>query len=954
MNQRMLIPLLVAPLLGLCQVPGLLTENGLTNSNAVSYQKAQRLPTGGKCTASPPFASDGENPATLPFSESRLTNGDPSFAYRNVPSPYSYWQGLGRGEVEFDLGQPYRLHRVRVCILNSGPHGTERIELYRRGDPLEFPEALKLAELHAKNGWNEFAELDAMSDGVRIRFTAQPGKAYITISEVEIWGTEAPPQTVSATPKRANAKAILENGIEWYAFDFGPAASPVFANFTGVSRDTGYTDEKGYGFLPSQGGEQGTVSNFGPDSKTIPGLHERDRVGKKASYTDDLYRDFVMTSQYYHTQVRQTFAIDVPNGIYRVMTFHGDEKYGRTGRQCWWIEAEGKRVVEELIMPRSHRADAGFTATVSDGQLNVTFDADDPEPAGCGFLLNALVAFPVNTPAEKAFSNEKSARLLAALKRERDDRFTAVFREIPYTEEAEMPTVTGKDQQRGFVVFVPHWLATVYPNSVPRPADLKRPLSCFACPGEYEPLTVAVHALQDLKGARCTVGDLVGPETLPGSVVEVRSVSCWPQRVGSSWGTEWQVMPELLELSPSVDVPARTTQEFWLTIRVPEKVRPGTYQGAVSLSTNAGMSVQIPLVLEVLPFTLHTNERPVGMYWYEHKVANTPRRDIQVRDMIDHGMTTLTMGNLFPAVTNDGGKLALDVDELLHFLQELRTLGIAGPIPYHTSGLMTKIKRTFPDAPSPDHDALYVEAIRQLEAVSSRPDTPKLLYYPVDEIGNHEERGRKANHECALVARVPGATSYITVNNYKAGEKWGDTFDIWCGNIEYKAPDEETLLNKGKRYMRYGPAYLNSARKARNSCGFGFYRRPAEAMFYWHYQCFQGDPNNDFDGTCRDHCAAYPGDDDRPIPTIDWEALREGIDDMKYIATLKHYAAQAARIAGGKTAAKRAMDALNDVLGGDERVNQYTFRDDLSDDEYHALRRKLVDAILKLRTVLGE
>ncbi len=118
---------------------------------------------------------------------------------------------------------------------------------------------------------------------------------------------------------------------------------------------------------------------------------------------------------------------------------------------------------------------------------------------------------------------------------------------------------------------------------------------------------------------------------------------------------------------------------------------------------------------------------------------------------------------------------------------------------------------------------------KAIEEVSGRDDTPELLYYPVDEIGNDEERGEKADALCALIAQVPGATSYITVNNYEAGERWGNAFDIWCGNIEYSSEQEQRLLAREKRYMRYGPAYLNDCRKARNTSGFGFYRRPAEA-----------------------------------------------------------------------------------------------------------------------------
>ncbi len=928
----------------------LLTDNGLANEEFSQYKDAAFLRTDGRYVANPAFSK--ETAAAQPFASGRLTNGDASFNYKRKPNPYSYWQGVKRAEVSFDLSKPYRIRRVRVCVLCSGPHGTARIELFRRGDPLEFPEALKLGEMAAKNGWNDLKAVDALADGLRLRFTRAKGKSYITVSEVEIWGSQAPEGTVPTSPRKLSGKSIREGDVEWYAFDFGPKASPTFANFTGVSKDVAYTKERGYGWLPYKNGRPATPSNFGPESERVPGLGERDRARKKGAAGDSLYRDFVTTAEYYHTQVRQTFVLDVPNGRCRVITFHGDMSYGRQGEQCWWIEAEGKRVVEKLVFPATLRADAVFDVEVADGQLTLTFDAAHSDPARRGFALNGLAIFPAATKAQADFANAKIARIRAAVEREHKEHFEAIFTEKPYAEEAEMPPVSAADKARGYVPFVPHWLANVYPNSVPRPADLKRPLGCFACPGEYEPMAVALRSLTALKAASCTVSDLTGPGRIPAAAVEVRTVKCWPQRLGSSWSTEWRVMPELLEARKSVDVAANTTQEFWLTIRVPEDAKPGLYKGTATLRADDAGEATFPMTVEVLPFKLRPNERPVGMYWYEHKVAGTPLRDAQVRDMLAHGMTTLTMGRLFPEVRNDDGKLVLDVAELRQFLQELERLGVEGPIPYHTSGLMTKLRRAFPGKTQAELDALYVEATRQLEAVSSRPDTPKLLYYPVDEIGNSPKRGEKARHECALVAKAPGATSYITVNNYGASEKWGETFDIWCGNIEYTADQEAKLLTRGKRYMRYGSAYLNNARKARNSCGLGFYRRPAEAMFYWHYQATNGDPFNDFDGTARDWCAAYPGPDGALIPTIDWESLREGVDDMRYIATLKHYAALVAKTPQGKPIAARALKTLAEVLGGDDRVNQYTFRDDLSDDAYHALRRRLADAIVELLQVV--
>jgi hypothetical protein len=422
-------------------------------------------------------------------------------------------------------------------------------------------------------------------------------------------------------------------------------------------------------------------------------------------------------------------------------------------------------------------------------------------------------------------------------------------------------------------------------------------------------------------------------------------VRCWPQRIGSSWSHDWRVLPELLEKIDAVDVNSDCTQEFWITIHVPERAKPGEYRGPLRILTADGQRWETTLQLEVLPFTLAPAERVVGMYWRD-QAGGPELLDRQVRDMVEHGMRVVTISRS-PKVSNVDGKLVVDASELLAFLRRLRQLGLTGPIPYNNSfeGLL---KRAFPKG---DFDNLYVELIRELEKVSSDPTAIKLLYYPVDEIGNADERGHKAHDLCALIAKVPGATSYITVNNYKAGEKWGDTFDIWCGNIDYTLEQEQRLLARGKRYFRYGSAYLNDCRKARNSCGFGFYRRPAEAMYYWHYQALTGNPFDDFDGDARDWCAVYPGADGTLIPTMDWESLREGVDDLRYIATLKQLAARAEK--GNETqkqAAAKARAELAAVLASDVETNtkQSAFAENLSHDDYNNLRRRLANRIVEL------
>lgn len=942
---RIVFSLLAVALFGAAcaQDARLLTENGLTNPEFSQYEGLERPLTGGWAEANPPF-NGGQETARASFAEGPLTNGDISTNHGRTPFPYAYWQGQQRAELTVSLNGVYDIERARIWMLfpETGPHGASAIDVYLKGDPLEFPDVLKVGTISPiTNGWNEIG-ISRRADGLRFVFHAVPGRAYITLSEIEVWGTPvagAAPYSVSVSdPKRT------EDGITWWAFDFGPAGSPSFAQFCVVDSKTVYSREKGYGWIPYEGGEPLVESNFGPASASVPGLGERDRGG---AGSDALFRDFVMTSEYYHTQVRQTFAVDVPDGAYRILSMHGDTEYGRRGVQPYWVEAEGERVAENLKLPWSRTTDAVFDATVTDGRLDITLDAEHENPANRGFVLNGLAILPANTDEERQFADAKIERIRAAVIREHQEAFDREFTEVPYVESATMVEPSAEDTARGFIAWAPNWMRLIYPNTVPTAEDVTRELSLVAAPGEFEPCTIAVRALEKIKGLVASVGEFAGDAgTIPASAVEIRRVKCWPQRLGSSWSKEYQTMPELLLAESAANLDADTTGQFWFTVHVPEDAAPGTYIAPVRLSSPDGATWETQMRLRVLPFALTKAERPVGMYWRSEQ-WDRERLDSQIRDMLAHGVTTVTLDNSVP-VKNVDGKVVVETGGLLELLQHLKALGVEGPIPFF-GGLDGAVKRAFPGG---DFEANFVEAVRQIQEVSAREDTPQLLFYPVDEIGNDEERGQKAHELCSLIAQVPGATSYVTVNNYAAGEKWGDSFDIWCGNIEYTSEQETKLLARGKRYMRYGPAYLSSCRKARNSSGFGFYRRPAEAHYYWHYQCFNADPFNDLDGTARDWCAAYPGENEE-IPTLDWESIREGIDDMRYIATLKEFAARAAQgNARQKAASDRALATLAEILTSEEGVNQYDFGAALSDDEFSALRGRLIEHILELQAAL--
>ena len=164
-----------------------------------------------------------------------------------------------------------------------------------------------------------------------------------------------------------------------------------------------------------------------------------------------------------------------------------------------------------------------------------------------------------------------------------------------------MPEVSAADQARGYVVFHRPWPECLYPNTAPRPEEMNPELRIFATPGEYEPLTVAVRGLREVAGLTCEPSD-IGP--IRAADIDVRHVRYMRARPNYTTVGRQRIVPDVLEPTPTIDVPEGQTDRFWLTVRVPEDAAPGEYSGQIRLASAEGGSATVPVRLRVLPIQL--------------------------------------------------------------------------------------------------------------------------------------------------------------------------------------------------------------------------------------------------------------------------------------------------------------------------------------------------------------
>ncbi|MCD6351075.1 MAG: DUF4091 domain-containing protein [Armatimonadetes bacterium] len=474
------------------------------------------------------------------------------------------------------------------------------------------------------------------------------------------------------------------------------------------------------------------------------------------------------------------------------------------------------------------------------------------------------------------------------------------------------------------------------PWSRPRPEEcVRKPLRTFAALGETEPVWVAIYARDDLTRITARVEDL--PE---GVTSELFVVHFWPQR--TSWRTrQYYITPELLLPydaadgyawfpgqgvleRKSYDLPAGTTGAVWLRLKVARSATPGTYRFRLHLQAEHHRRLTVPLELEVLPFELRKPEKRAWLMYADigrWEKMSDQQRWIDAKDFAAHGMDGLVSMPLgVPDLSRlKEGVVKWDVSQTRRYLELLQQAGLRGPW-VMSGGLVRKVQKalglTVLDLKKPWPTELkegLKTAARPLADLYSKLGLDWYFYGWDEPSGDNLYAIQQ--YQCWKEA---GAPIYVTM--CRAGF-WGlmaQYLDAPCFSTSFvsnKVACEKTredCRQFGKKFWWYGSGcYIGQEGRLfpnRYLAGILFWKTGADAQVSWTYMRPHENPFNDFDGVKvnrvepKDQTTVYPwlekaGDWSTyrgPIQTIQWEALREGIDDYCYLWTLHDLASRAA------------------------------------------------------------
>ncbi|MBI4242964.1 MAG: DUF4091 domain-containing protein [Planctomycetes bacterium] len=463
-------------------------------------------------------------------------------------------------------------------------------------------------------------------------------------------------------------------------------------------------------------------------------------------------------------------------------------------------------------------------------------------------------------------------------------------------------SVTQEDKERGYIVFSRHYLDFVFWYSLPN--NKVDTLSVFASLGEYEPVSFSLYPFRDIEGVKILTTDLVNKDgaIIKKENIDIRSVQPVPFiRDEETYALE----SILLEKRDEINLLEKKASQLWLTVYVPEETAPGDYSGKIKIGTPGSKPYEVKLSLKVLPIKLQ--QPPDILYGMcflipGRKNLYPENLDKYFVDMREHNLNSMWT---WPdcGVKKEGEKIIYDFSKagftrkdlnyFSHSLEEIMDgylkTGFTNPWVCGTlDTLGGVIEAGLGYKPfTPEFDKAYLEYVIQLVQKAREKGWPAFSLHPIDEPGPRPDAMKFAKYYYKLLKEnFPEIKTFADWGPWKGEDVILDSWvDIRC----YAVPSQKAIEDSkkaGDDFWIYNVgSWGRSPRMDRLAWGLFTWKTEAKGVFHWVYTWWiepKVPPSSH-----PSFVYVIPGPDG-PIPTLAWEAVREGIDDVKYIYTLTH------------------------------------------------------------------
>lgn len=586
----------------------------------------------------------------------------------------------------------------------------------------------------------------------------------------------------------------------------------------------------------------------------------------------------------------------------------------------------------------------------------------------------------------------------------------AIAAPTQYYKDKQLPQLPSGIQQLGYVPFVRGPLRLIFPTTVPAREEIGGGWNIFMTPGETRNLTFSIRGLRDIGSAKIVASQLSGASgIIAADNFEIR-VAVYGVREGQRWWGKTHavsmVVPMYLSRTSEIDVVRDLTGQVWITLSLPQDTKPGHYQGTLIITPEKGDEYSIKLELEVLPIILDdVSQYFLSVYSYISKKREVTFYENAYADIRDHGLTSLAiMGDLGEELELHDGRAvikwsgrgnletALEAYKKVNFPNESVLWLMAG----NNGGDI------YPWCQQQEQNGVikftdcYQQVVEQILDRARTHDWPDIIFQPIDESFGKQRRQRIAKNTLPILKSIPGLRTEINdVNNKRFGHllwdiyQWADvlTFHggpfVHLGTFKKKEWNElyARVKHDGKEIWFYNIDNTGwHPEPMRFAYGFGLFASGGQGMLQWSYQVpliyvLSKEPGKLFE-LPQYHLLRYP--DNLGLsggPTVGYEAIREGINDLKYIVSLKrvvdlainsndlHRKEKAKKIwkevekeidlidfqgvanhaAQGKWERRSSLDDGSIIVSGDLKLEN-----GLEFEDYDRIRRKIAEGIMQL------
>ena len=453
-----------------------------------------------------------------------------------------------------------------------------------------------------------------------------------------------------------------------------------------------------------------------------------------------------------------------------------------------------------------------------------------------------------------------------------DEAFLAV---LPTLREA--PAFSKEVESLGVAVWWGDYSRHIFSEQPPGLEDLKREPLVRTTAGEDEPLVLGLWGIRSLQQATLVVKQSPFPVT-------IRHVEFSPRYVpGGYFGYEIKGgrrvgFATYLPLRATAQIEAGKNAVFWLTVRTPRDASPGRYEMTLHLTVHGKKELQLPVTVEVLDYVLPPRaDIAFGMYFRPSATTMTSRYvgdkllRAYWRDMAEHGMTTATLYN-YNRFHDKDGNVNLQGHPIVATIEAMMAEGLLSP----------DIPAMLLDGGGIDLKADFApEVARTLQEAAEKRGWPRFLLYGPDEPGVNEKS------LAAFMALQPlrQYMPIVTAISAHSVSVYADLLDAWVVNAGRTSPEIQDLAaRKGAELWNYTCHNRGHGNPPFNRFYAGIYTWALrlKGNLIWAYTegfSWEGDRNSIY-------CWVLPSDTG-PVPSVAWEARREGVEDYRVLRLLE-------------------------------------------------------------------